>query len=327
MKSFHCSCGQRLFFESTDCVACGRVLGFDPESRQLLSFAPGKGPNLQSAHGGWFRHCRNRPDYGACNWLLPADGQPGYCAACRLNDVVPDLTRPGNLLLWQRLELAKRRLIYSLTGLRFTAMPRFRFLEDQQRNPDVADAVVVTGHADGVITINIAEADDASRHAVREQMFERYRTLLGHFRHECGHFVFPYLVSTPESLAGFRELFGDERAPYAEALQAYYEAGPSPDWQATRVSAYASAHPVEDWAESFAHYLHITDALETAAAFGMAGATAGSSADWISEWGQLSVMLNEMNRSLGIDDAYPFVIAAPVVRRLQFIHRLAGSAG
>jgi len=326
VKSFHCTCGHRLFFESTACVACGRELGFDIGSRELLTLEGTGTALLTTVDGRSFRHCRNRLESGACNWLVPGTDGPGYCAACRLNDVIPDLSRPGNLQLWQRLETAKRRLVYSLAGLRLPLGPRFRFLEDRSRNPEVAEEVVITGHSGGIITINVAEADDASRHAVREQMRERYRTLLGHFRHESGHYYFSQLVRAPETLRHFRGLFGDERTPYEAAMQAYYQDGPPADWQERWVSAYASSHPYEDWAETFAHYLHITDALETAAAFGMGRGLAGPEGGWIGEWGRLSVMLNELNRSLGTDDAYPFVIASPVAGRLRFIHQLIASA-
>lgn len=329
MKGLQCDCGQRVFFESTACVHCGRRLGFDPQRLELLSLAPVAGL-LADPDDQRYAPCRNQVEHGNCNWLLPAAEAGSYCRACRLNRVIPNLSRPGNIGLWSRLEQAKRRLLYTLIrlGLPFDdpAQPpllTFRFLEDRRRNPEVEEEIVVTGHTDGVITINVAEADDASRHAVREQMQERYRTLLGHFRHEAGHYYLDRLVTTPAEQAEFRSLYGDERQDYAAALAVYYQQGPPADWPARWVSAYASAHPLEDWAESFAHFLHIVDALETAHSFGLTRALVGGGPtdDWAGEWSELSVALNELNRSLGQDDPYPFVLAPAALARLDFIHR------
>ena len=328
MKIFHCGCGQRIFFDSTRCVQCGGELGFDPIALQML--------RLRDAPNG-SRFCANHARYDACNWLVPADDATEFCLACRLNDVIPNLEQSRNGILWARLERAKRRLIYTLLslGLPVQSAPdangahsgglRFRFLEDQRRNPDVFEAFVSTGHVAGTITINLAEADDAQRHAVREQMQERYRTLLGHFRHESGHYFFDSLVVQAGELAGFRARFGDESQPYEPALETYYRDGPPAEWSAQFVSAYATAHPHEDWAETFAHYLHIVDALETAEAAGLARLQAGEHAGWIREWIQLSVTLNELNRSLGLDDPYPFVLTDPVIAKLEFTDRLVRS--
>ena len=329
MKPFFCDCGHRVFFDNTECVSCGRVLGFDPEPLALLALAASRDPAVLIARGQAFRHCRNRIEYQACNWLVPADDPGAYCESCRRTLVIPSLEVPANLGRWQRLEQAKRRLLYTLRSLGLPLDPvegllglRFRFLEDQRTNPRVPDAFVTTGHDAGVITINAAEADDARRAVVREEMQERYRTLLGHFRHESGHFYFGYLVGD-EALEEFRSLFGDERSDYAQALEAYYALGPAADWPVRWVSAYASAHPLEDWAESFAHYLHIIDALETAHSFGVTDQVVSGvpAADWIGEWAELAVALNELNRSLGVDDPYPFVLPASVVGRLAFIHQ------
>ena len=57
---------------------------------------------------------------------------------------------------------------------------------------------------------------------------------------------------------------------YAAALQAHYaKGGDVGPWAERHVSAYASAHPWEDWAETWAHYLHMMDAVDTALGFGM----------------------------------------------------------
>lgn len=329
MKPFFCDCGQRIFFDSTKCVSCAGVLGFDPGRLVLLLLGQGPHPGVVTAGGRAFRHCRNRIEHEACNWLVSVDEPGAYCESCRRTLVIPSLEVPVNLGRWQRLEQAKRRLLYTLLSLGLPLDPgghlpglRFRFLEDQRTNPRVPDAFVTTGHDAGVITINAAEADDARRAVVREEMQERYRTLLGHFRHESGHFYFGYLVGG-EALEEFRALFGDERSDYAQALQAHYSTGPAADWPSRWVSAYASAHPLEDWAESFAHYLHIIDALETAHSFGVTDqvVSGAPATDWIGAWAELAVALNELNRSLGVDDPYPFVLPASVVARLAFIHQ------
>jgi len=330
VKALYCSCGHRVFFDSNSCLACGLQLGFDPDALCMRSLVPAATGTWQDSEGRQFRLCGNHGRHGSCNWLVPSFDPEPLCISCRLTEIVPNLERPGNLLLWSRLELAKRRLLYTLLSLRLPLKNhasgqglRFRFLEDQRRNPDVMEDFVSTGHLAGAITINLAEASDAERHALREQMMERYRTVLGHLRHESGHYYFNWLVNTPETLAGFRALFGDERQDYAAALQHYYEHGPASGWQSRFVSAYASAHPWEDWAESFAHYLHVLDVLETARTFRLAPPGGERpAADWLREWGDMVVTLNELNRSLGLEDAYPFVLTEPVRARLEFIRRL-----
>jgi hypothetical protein len=273
----------------------------------------------------------------ACNWLAPA-GAP-FCAACALNETIPDLSIPENVARWQALEAEKRRLVYALIRLGLPLTPRredpaglaFAFLAD----PDpmfTERGRVLTGHAAGLITINIAEADPATREAMRDRMDEPYRTLLGHFRHESGHHYWDRLIAGTGWLEPYRACFGDERADYAAALQAHYDNGPTPDWPQRHISAYAASHPWEDWAESWAHYLHMTATLETAWAFGLRAHSARPDFDpyaeaefgaLIEQWMPLSVALNSLNRSMGHEDAYPFVLAAPVVEKLRLVHRIA----
>jgi len=330
MKDFYCDCGQRIFFDSDRCLACGSLLGFDPERLRMVSLGSPSGSEFLSRDGTPYRCCSNAPAYGNCNWLLDAGESQSLCLSCRLNDLIPNLDRPGNLKLWTRVEQAKRRLLYSLLkqGLPFTGADglRFRIMEDHRRNPDVFETFVATAHLAGTVTVNILEADDAMRYAAREQMQERYRTVLGHLRHESGHYYFNRLVETPGLLEACRGLFGDERSDYASALQAYYEQGPPPDWPERHVSAYASAHPVEDFAETFAHFLHIDDALETARTCGLdpsqSAGDAHEGGGWLNEWVTLAITLNEILRSLGTDDPYPFVLTAPVRDKLMFINRL-----
>jgi len=298
--------------------------------------------------GAVYRRCNNFHRYYNCNWLLAQEDPENLCFSCRMNEVIPALDRPDNLKLWTRMEEAKRRLLYSLLsfGLPLTGnnAMRFRFMEDQGRNPDVFEQFVTTGRLNNTITINIAEADDAARHAAREQMNELYRTVLGHLRHESGHFYFTRLTGSPDVLEECRDLFGDERSDYAGALQSYYENGPPADWPENFVSAYASSHPAEDFAETFAHFLLITDALESAVGAAHGRDNAGENAkeiagmarshlarsnneDWIEAWIGLAITLNEISRSLGSDDPYPFLLPEPVKRKLRFIDRLVRQQG
>jgi len=328
MKRFQCHCGNRVFFENTTCQVCHRQLGFDPGSLQILALdADGTG-GLVTPAGETFRRCQNAELHSNCNWLLPAHETEALCLSCRMNKVIPNLEREGNLKLWSRMESAKRRLLYSLLSLglplRGSTGLRFRFMEDHRRNPDVFEAFVSTGHFDNTITINIAEADDVARHAAREQMHELYRTVLGHLRHEYAHFFFGLMTTTPEQLAECREIFGDERDDYAAALARHYRDGPVSNWSDRYISAYASSHPAEDFAETFAHFLLIHDALETAHANGALPETVNEDKpDWISQWLALTVSLNEVARSIGADDPYPFVLSDPVKLKLRFIDRLA----
>ncbi len=333
MRRFTCQCGQRVFFEDYLCLACGYEVGFAPGAMGFLGHAPDDHEYRDGAGGRWVA-CANRLQHRVCNWLVPAADPNPLCEACRLNRVIPNLEPPRNRELWARMEQAKRRLVYSLLslGLPFDgsdgrAPLGFVFMEDRRRNPQVAETFVMTGHRAGIITINLLEADDVSRHAVRDEMKERYRTLLGHFRHESGHYFWDCLLPPGEALDEFRRLFGDERADYQDAIRRYYAAGPVPDWPVRFVSAYASAHPMEDWAECWAHYLHITDGLETARANGLL--PPATSGDWdreIAAWIDGSVKLNEITRSLGVDDPYPFVLNAPVRAKLGFIRRRLAAA-
>jgi hypothetical protein len=197
---------------------------------------------------------------------------------------------------------------------------------------------VLTGHANGIITVNVAEANDAERERRRAQLHEPYRTLLGHLRHESGHYYWDRLIKGSQRLGAFRELFGDERQDYAAALQHHYEIRPAARSLTRFVSAYASTHPWEDWAETWAHYLHMTDTLETAAACGVSirsrraaeplirnvpGRVAAPPASFdrlIESWFPLTSVMNNLNRGLGLPDAYPFVLSTLAVQKLRFVH-------
>ncbi len=328
MKGFYCGCDRRIFFEDLICTHCNRQLGFDPGEMRLLMLTPAAGRDYTTSWGSLYRYCRNHDDYGVCNWLIPSAANDAYCLSCRRNSVVPNLAIDRNVVLWGRLEQAKRRLLYTLLSL---GLPidgigggppmTFRFLEDQRANPYIEEEFIATGHQAGTITINLLEADDSQRHSIQESMSERYRTLLGHFRHESGHYYFEVAVDADRD--AFRELFGDERSDYAAALKTYYESSnPPPEWASSHISQYASAHPLEDWAETWAHYLHIVDTLETAEAAGIVrGAGAICSDSWLNAWLETSVTMNELNRSMGINDSYPFSLSSVALDKLKFIHR------
>jgi len=277
-----------------------------------------------------------------------------YCVSCRLNHIIPNLSEPENLALWNSVEIAKRRLLYTLYTLGLPIIGRdtepqsglaFEFLADQTSDDEFSNQVtpqqsVITGHRAGLISINIMEAEDSAREEMREKMKERYRTLLGHFRHESGHYYWERLVSNTSHLDEYRRLFGDERTNYQQALENYYQSGPPTGWQDNWISAYASSHPWEDWAETWAHYLHMVDTLETAQDFGFSiqgqdvsaltpdiQATQGYMTRAVfdillEDWGRLAVALNALNRSMGLADAYPFVISNNVLAKLHFIHKV-----
>lgn len=277
-----------------------------------------------------YQLCANRKNYQVCNGLVPVIGQSNpraLCSTCELNRTIPVVERPKNLLRWQRLEDAKRRMVAGLAALGLqvgkgnnnTSGPmRFDFMEDQRSHPDVLEEFVSTGHENGLVTINILEADEVQRVQQREWAGERQRTLLGHFRHESGHYFFEQLIGDGKE---FSKLFGDPRASYGKALSRYYDNGPVSHWGLNFISAYASSHPMEDWAECFAHVLHIHDALETAAAYGLINAKSPDSklVEPLEEWRNLVVGLNEINRSLGVRDPYPFVLNDTVMAKMNFV--------
>ena len=330
MRRFRCVCGTALFFENDRCGVCGRMLGFDPDGLSLEALTWDEPRRVfRTASDEPVRVCENRVVHAACNWLVPAADPDALCCSCRLTEVIPGLQRPGNVELWRKVEAAKRRLIYSLltVGLPLDGGEgnalRFRVLEDRRRNPDVEEDFVVTGHWEGLVTVNLAEADDVARTEAQLELRERYRTVLGHLRHEAGHYYFPYLTDSDEALEETRRVFGDERAPYEVSLRRYYAQGPDPDWASRYLGPYASVHPYEDFAETFAHYLHIMDALETAVAGGLFPAEGATPAgDWIGRWMEVAITLNELNRSLGTEDPYPFVLTPPVIEKLRLMDRL-----
>lgn len=344
MKQFTCDdCGQLVFFENSQCVTCGRQLAYRPELGVMQSFTWGQfEPETKDVETAEWHPCANYRDHNVCNWgVLDADHNP-LCRSCRLTQVIPSLSQPENITAWFRLESAKRRLIYSLMDLGMQ-------LESKAENPesglsfeflaDTDEQTILTGHQSGLITVNLAEADDVERERLRTQLHEPYRTLLGHFRHESGHYVWDRWIRDSGRIEEFRQVFGDERRDYAAALAQHYEQGPAPEWQTQFISAYSASHPWEDWAETWAHYLHMRDGLEIAAWSGLrirsmrisppvteaAAASITPPLEFdrmLTDWFSLTFIINNLNRGLGLVDAYPFVLSPPVVAKLRFIHSL-----
>ena len=350
MKLFTCqSCRQLLYFENTHCERCGHMLGYLPDIGTLSALEPTNDDawTAMAAPGPLYRMCANAAQ-AACNWLVPADSPTPFCVACQHNRTIPDLSTPENLLSWQKLESAKRRLFYTLLKLELPIPTKFEdeakglafdFLADPDA-PGLNAPRVMTGHDNGLITINLAEADDAERERRRSSLGEPYRTILGHLRHEVGHYYWDRLVMDGGRVDAFRTLFGDERQDYGEALQAHYAKPPSNDWQGSFVSNYAAAHPWEDFAETWAHYLHIIDTLETARAFRVrVDPVAAQNEDLSAEvdfnvykvegiepivdaWLPPSAAANSLPPSRGQPDLYPFVLSEVVIEKLGYMHHL-----
>jgi hypothetical protein len=352
MKTFRCDhCGHPLFFENVQCLQCGSALAFLPHRLALCAIEPV--PHQQEglwqrrtarrrppANAHW-RLCRNHTEHQACNFAVPADDPNAYCVSCRQTRLLPDLTLPENVDRWYRIEVAKRRLFYTLAHLGLVSVappngerdgPVFEFLADTPGN------MVMTGHANGVITLNVVEADDAERVKRRVELHEPYRTLLGHLRHESGHYYWDRLIDEGGRTAEFRAVFGDESVSYSESLQRHYASGGMPPgWQDRHVSAYATSHPWEDWAETWAHYLHMVDLLETAASYNTRVEVPGHDADevddpfadahvdfdrLVEQWVPVTLLVNSLNRSLGQEDAYPFALSAAALDKLRFVHEV-----
>ena len=357
MRTFRCQkCAHPLFFENVQCLKCGSQLAFLPDRMNLAAIEPVQGQEglvqpfsarQRKKPAQQYRLCHNHATYGACNFAVRADDPNPLCVSCRLTRVLPDLSNPDNKVRWTRIENAKRRLFYTLVRLGLLSPnpghdPErlvFEFLEDQPGEK------VLTGHADGLITINVAEADDDERVARRVALREPYRTLLGHFRHEIGHYYWDVLIRDGGRIDECRQVFGDESIDYSEALQRHYESGGQPaGWQDNFVSAYATSHPWEDWAETWTHYLHMVDLLETAAEYNTRISLPGEEDESVEEvvnpfecpdpdfdslveqWVPITLLVNSLNRSLGQEDAYPFALSEGALRKLRYVHDVIQAA-
>ena len=331
MRAFACdNCRSLLFFENDRCFTCGNEQGFDRSAGELVSL--GNSPLSRCANAGLI----------GCNWLADPTRHGGLCHSCRLTRTRPADSDLAGLAAFNLTESAKRRLAYQLDHLGLPTTPRaddpkgglaFDLLSSANQN-------VITGHADGVITIDLAEGDDPHREAMRVKLAEPYRTMLGHLRHETGHWYWQVLVDGTPFLDRFRDLFGDERENYSDALQEHYGKPDDNAWADTHVSHYAAAHPWEDWAETFAHYLHIRDTTETASWYGLKvdGPDLDLAVSWDAQirvdpdedvdnfdelarsWIALKLVLNQLNRSMGKEDLYPFTLTPTVLDKLRFVH-------
>ncbi|HEX8911914.1 MAG TPA: putative zinc-binding metallopeptidase [Humisphaera sp.] len=341
MKRFACVCGNSLFFENTTCVNCKRAVGWCAGCRKISSFDPHPQNGFVCADPKCRAHvlkCDNYFTHNVCNRTVPVGtaGNPAYCDYCRFNHTIPDLSVAGNQAKWARLEAAKRRTLYDFDDL---AIPygtaddgvdpplQFDFKADtikaDSKYRDIGEGEqVFTGHDNGLITINVREADPVAREKARVEFKEAHRTLIGHFRHELGHYVWDVAIK------GKREdeckaLFGDHTADYGEAMKAYYANGPKPGWQSQYVSGYATMHPWEDWAETFANYLDMMATLDSAeAGRAMQPLDKRKFDDLASTYVRLGLTLNELTRGIGLVDFLPEVIAEPVRKKMAFVHGL-----
>lgn len=349
MQRFTCDCGNVLFFGNSKCLQCGGNVGYDPQGGGMVRLRPGVALKL----------CDNGFKHGVCNWLLPVSSSAVLCVACRMNRTIPDLSTERNLTLWNRMEMAKRRLIYTLLRLGISLPSK---TENAQTGlafdivSTVSNPTVTTGHLNGVITVNLEEADDTYRQFSRQQLGESSRTLLGHFRHESAHYLWQRCLSNlawddPLRLA-FRDRFGDEWLDYAMALSTHYQRGAPIGWEQNFITAYAASHPWEDWAETWAHYLQILDGLETCDSLGIKvqfialplvmlpgeagtlppmlpqnGIADGEFLAWLQKWMCLSTVLNEIAFSLGEPALYPFVISVRAAQKLRLAHHFAQVLG
>ena len=354
-RAFRCDCDRPLFFRNSQCLGCKAPLGYEPMLGELRTLQPGEKPYTWRLTGNSntqreYRRCTNFNSAAGCNWLVPVDEAYPFCISCRLNRTIPDLDFTENQHYWRSIEAAKRRLVSQLLALDLPVESRMEnpgqgVAFDILRSPPEGPKVL-TGYNDGLITLNAEEADDVKREEIRTTLHEPYRTLLGHFRHEIGHYYWDRLIRDTAWLEPFRSLFGDERANYSAALKANYDYGPPPDWADWHISSYASTHPWEDWAETWAHYLHVVDSLDTAIAHGLDAEdldmaiepftrddlydpddpNAGRALFLLNSWVEMITVLNEMARSLGQPDFYPFVMPRAVVKKLHFVNLVVAGA-
>lgn len=346
MKLFQCgNCNSIVLFENDSCGSCGSKLGFLDKEMSLVALdAKLNQWALFHQNNAVFTYCDNHK-HGVCNWLVEV-GTSHLCTACELNDIIPNLNRDQNKEKWKKLEVGKHRLIFQMLQLRLPIQSKliykdvglcFNFLSKKDAVGE--NKKLMTGHANGVITILLSEADSVLLEKMKKNMDERYRTLIGHFRHEVGHYYWERLIRDNKYLLEqFRLFFGDEKISYTDALDRYYKKGIVVNWQNNFISEYASSHPWEDWAETWAHYLHLMDTLETAYYFGLKVNTRLDSdapmhmeayfdpyqeKDFdkiVDSCIPLYFAINSMNRSMGIADIYPFVIPKPVINKMKFIH-------
>ena len=317
MRNLVCpKCGESVFFEQCQCTSCAQLLVFEPLELRVRELAE-------------VASCANRSLIG-CNWST--DEAAKFCSSCALSRTIPSLSSQKNVLLWKRVEQAKRRLLYDLYRLKLPlAVANGPWLAFDILCESSAELPVLTGHLAGLVTLNLGEADDVEREARRVAFREPYRTLLGHFRHEVGHFYWQLLVAETALLGPFKLIFGDHSRNYQIALEEYHGRVDRSFDRDVFISEYASCHPWEDWAETFAHFLHIVSALDSLAGLPLSLDSRSLQtlqdpyleSDFealLASWKSLSYSINELNPSLGLGDAYPFHVSRAMTGKLHFVH-------
>jgi len=346
MQTFSCRCGNPLFFENTHCLACRSEVGWCPACANIVALEALPEGGYRCTHPDCatpLMKCHNYAFDNVCNRMVVMNEGHGdkLCDCCRYNAVIPDMTIEGNRERWAALEAAKRRLFHTLdvlglphgtNGDAIQVPLSFSFMADALPDQGLwrstaSQEKVYTGHANGHITINVKEADDVERERLRVDMNESHRTLIGHFRHEIGHYYWDLLVKSRDE-ATCRRVFGDHHHPsYAEALEHYYQQGAPADWPTRFISAYAAMHPWEDFAETFAFYLDMVAVLDTAMHMGLSRAEYDGSLDgMLQAFHQVGMAVNELNRDMGLLDLAPGVIAPAVRDKLAYVHELIRNA-
>ena len=302
------------------CVTCGTAVGYSRKQGTMVAVSSDR------------PICANLNRCG-CNWIADPASTAGMCFSCTLTRTRPADGDTVGLGQYWVAEAAKRRLIFSLDDLQLPIKVSDGFVGLAFDLLSSGQGKIITGYQNGIITLDLAESNDAHREALRQSMDEPYRTVLGHFRHEIGHYYCEVLALSIDRREEFHALFGDETTSYEEALQRHYSTVSAQGWQDRFISAYATMHPLEDFAEVFGHFLHIADTLQTAQEFGLIAAeehldlAQASMAELIARtWLPLTKALNQINRSMGRADLYPFVLAQPVIVKLAFVADLVAHA-
>lgn len=360
-RHFHCRCGQGVSFDCLQCPHCDAKLGYDPDRGHMQILEAASDGHWRAAdaapNAARYQRCANFDGAPQCNWLVPVQRRASHrlCRCCRLNRIVPDTRRMANRSLWKNTESAKRRLVALLLALQLPVESRV------MENPEHGLAFdlmvgghgfppVMTGYLNGIVTIDVNEADDYSRESMHAAVGEPCRTVMGQLRHASGHYYWHRLIESSDLLVPFRLQFGDDTRHHGQALLEYHNKGPSHDWSARHVSAFASAHPLEDWAETWAHYFLMLDTLDTALDFGMARGSIGllrqppqasepnrsaalparkdhrAFAPFIEAWTELTGMLNELSLSMGLLAFYPCALSTVAVDKLHFVHGVMHTA-
>jgi hypothetical protein len=337
MKTGKCECGAKIFFSNTKCVTCEAVLGYCELCECTASFGPEESAVVKCSHCKQnTKSCSNRL-IGVCNSQIDPSVEAKLCEFCVYTEIVPSLAIEANVAKLKELERAKRQLIVQLQrlglppqhGTNETGKPlRFRFLSDTL-NEDGTLERVFTGHEDGIITINIQEADSVYREKIRLELNEPQRTLIGHLRHEYGHYLDWCLPENKRS--AYIQLFGDPLLlTYDEAKEKYYAGNRETDWREKFVSEYASMHPWEDFAETTNLYLDMLAVAITASQSSLRGnLTASVDGKDFQEIArksmEIAIIVSEFNADLGLSTLLPENISNPVLGKLAFIHSLRTS--